>query len=111
MASLAARATRSSVFRKCFFQFQQPSRRGLTTRTLNTGAKIPALGFGTFQDPGSQEETVSRAWQKGMRLIDIARVYNVEEEVGRGIKKSGVPREDIFLGTQSCGGTTTSPRT
>lgn len=71
-----------------------------TSCTLNTGAKIPALGFGTFQDPDSQEETVSRALQKGMRLIDTARVYNVEEEVGRGIKKSGVPREDIFLGTK-----------
>lgn len=38
---------------------------------------IPALGFGTFQDPDSQEETVSRALQKGMRLIDTARVYDV----------------------------------
>jgi diketogulonate reductase-like aldo/keto reductase len=35
-----------------------------------------------------------------MRLIDTARVYNVEEQVGRGIKKSGVPREEIFLGTK-----------
>ncbi|KAH8429897.1 aldo/keto reductase [Aspergillus melleus] len=35
-----------------------------------------------------------------MRLIDTARVYNVEEQVGRGIKKSGIPREEIFLGTK-----------
>lgn len=78
--------------------------RALSTKTtsykLNTGAKIPALGFGTFQDPDSQENTVSLALQKGMRLIDTARVYNVEEQVGRGIKKSGIPREDIFLGTK-----------
>lgn len=104
MASLAAKATRTTVFRKSFLPFRQPSSRSLTTRatsyTLNTGAKIPALGFGTFQDPDSQEETVSRALQKGMRLIDTARVYNIEEEVGRAIKKSGVPREDIFLGTK-----------
>ncbi|KAJ5602092.1 hypothetical protein N7510_011626 [Penicillium lagena] len=104
MASLAARGTRISVFGKAFLSFRQPSSRTLTTRAtsyiLNTGTKIPALGFGTFQDPDSQEETVSRALQKGMRLIDTARVYNVEEEVGRGIKKSGVPREDIFLGTK-----------
>lgn len=35
-----------------------------------------------------------------MRLIDTARVYNVEEQVGKGIKKSGIPREDIFVGTK-----------
>lgn len=71
-----------------------------TRHTLNTGAKIPALGFGTFQDPESQEDTVCQALQKGMRLIDTARVYNVEEQVGKGIKKSGIPREDIFVGTK-----------
>lgn len=68
--------------------------------TLNTGAKIPALGFGTFQDKEAQEDTVSKALQKGMRLIDTARVYNVETEVGRGIKKSGIPREEVFVGTK-----------
>ncbi|KAL4733289.1 NADP-dependent oxidoreductase domain-containing protein [Aspergillus similis] len=104
MTTPAVRATRISVFGKSFLQFRQLSSRTLATRAtcyaLNTGAKIPALGFGTFQDPDSQEETVSQALQKGMRLIDTARVYNVEEQVGRGIKKSGVPREDIFLGTK-----------
>jgi diketogulonate reductase-like aldo/keto reductase len=89
---------------KPFISFQQLYTRSVatcaTSYTLNTGAKIPALGFGTFQDPDSQEESVSRALQKGMRLIDTARVYNVEEQVGRGIKKSGVPREDIFVGTK-----------
>ncbi|PWY66474.1 hypothetical protein BO94DRAFT_528595 [Aspergillus sclerotioniger CBS 115572] len=74
--------------------------RAPTTYTLNTGAQIPALGFGTFQDPNSQESTVSLALQRGMRLIDTARVYNVEKQVGQGIKKSGIPREDIFLGTK-----------
>jgi len=92
------------MFGRSFFLFRKPSTRTLTTRatsyTLNTGAKIPALGFGTFQDPDSQEETVSQALQKGMRLIDTARVYNVEEQVGRGIKKSGVPREHIFVSTK-----------
>lgn len=101
MAFFAAR-TCTSVLRS----FLKPCAvRTITTRatsyTLNTGAKIPALGFGTFQDPDSQEETVSRALQKGMRLIDTARVYNVEEQVGRGIKKSGILREDIFIGTKS----------
>lgn len=104
MRSLATSAARSLMFGRSFFLLRKPSARNVTTRatsyTLNTGAKIPALGFGTFQDPDSQEETVSRALQKGMRLIDTARVYNVEEQVGRGIKKSGVPREDIFVSTK-----------
>lgn len=71
-----------------------------TTYRLNTGAKIPALGFGTFQDAEAQEQTVAKALRAGFRLIDTARVYGVEKEVGRGIKESGVPREDIFLGTK-----------
>ncbi|KAG5660842.1 hypothetical protein KAF25_002485 [Fusarium avenaceum] len=72
----------------------------LTRFKLNTGASIPAIGFGTFQDPAAQEDAVSRALKAGLRLIDTARVYNVEKEVGRGIKRSGIPREDIFLGTK-----------
>lgn len=78
--------------------------RQLSTRAthfkLNTGDSIPALGFGTFQDAEAQEETVCDALKWGFRLIDTARVYSVKEEVGRGIKKSGVPREDIFVGTK-----------
>ncbi|KAF9888303.1 hypothetical protein FE257_008876 [Aspergillus nanangensis] len=104
MASLASGAARTAALRTSFAPLRQNSLRTLATRatsyTLNTGAKIPALGFGTFQDAESQEETVSRALQKGMRLIDTARVYDVEEQVGKGIKKSSIPREDIFLGTK-----------
>ena len=68
--------------------------------TLNTGAHIPAIGFGTFQDANAQEDTVSLALQKGMRLADTARVYDVEKQVGKGIKKSGVSRNQIFIGTK-----------
>lgn len=71
-----------------------------TTYELNTGARIPAVGFGTFQDPDAQEEAVCTALKTGYRLIDTARVYNVEKQVGKGIKKSGVPREDVFLGSK-----------
>jgi len=71
-----------------------------TRHTLNTGAKIPALGFGTFQDANAQEDAVSTCLKAGFRLIDTAQVYNVEKEVGKGIKKSGIPREEIFLGTK-----------
>lgn len=76
------------------------SQRHNTSFQLNTGASIPAVGLGTFQDANAQEETVCRALQRGLRLIDTARVYDVETQVGRGIKKSGVPREDVFLGTK-----------
>jgi diketogulonate reductase-like aldo/keto reductase len=68
--------------------------------TLNTGARIPALGFGTFQDANAQKDTVCQALRQGFRLIDTARVYDVEQQVGKGIKESGIPREDIFLGTK-----------
>lgn len=68
--------------------------------TLNTGSKIPAIGIGTFQDPDAQEDTVCKALRLGLRLIDTARVYDVETQVGKGIKKSGIPREDIFLATK-----------
>ena len=71
-----------------------------TRFTLNTKAQIPAIGYGTFQDADAQEEGVSRALKMGMRLIDTARVYDVEKQVGKGIKDSGVPREDIFLATK-----------
>lgn len=78
--------------------------RCLSTRnsqhTLNTGAKIPALGFGTFQDAEAIEDTVAKALKAGFRLIDTARVYDVEQHVGRGMTRSGVDRKEIFLGTK-----------
>ncbi|KAL4891984.1 NADP-dependent oxidoreductase domain-containing protein [Aspergillus ambiguus] len=104
MNFVASRVNAAVALKKPFITVHQSTARSIATRatsyTLNSGQKIPALGFGTFQDQESQEETVSRALQKGMRLIDTARVYDVEEQVGRGIKKSGVPREDIFVGTK-----------
>ncbi|KXH68800.1 aldehyde reductase [Colletotrichum salicis] len=78
--------------------------RNVSTRSvqweLNTGAKIPAIGFGTFQDADAQEEAVKTALKVGFRHIDTARVYDTEIQVGKGIKASGVPRENIFLGTK-----------
>ncbi|OBT46286.1 hypothetical protein VE00_02369 [Pseudogymnoascus sp. WSF 3629] len=80
------------------------ARRAASTRstrhTLNTGAKIPAIGFGTFQDADAQVDAVSRALKAGCRLIDTARVYDVEKQVGQGIKESGVAREEVFVGTK-----------
>ncbi|OBT57119.1 hypothetical protein VE04_01610 [Pseudogymnoascus sp. 24MN13] len=82
----------------------QNARRAASTRstrhTLNTGAKIPAIGFGTFQDADAQVDAVSRALKAGCRLIDAGRVDDVEKQVGQGIKESGVAREEVFVGTK-----------
>ncbi|CAK7242756.1 MAG: hypothetical protein STHCBS139747_004255 [Sporothrix thermara] len=68
--------------------------------TLNTGAKIPAIGLGTWQDKDSQEEAVLAALKAGYRHIDTAAVYGTEPEVGRAIKRSGIPREELFITTK-----------
>ncbi|KAI0483914.1 putative aldehyde reductase [Xylariaceae sp. FL0804] len=82
----------------------RPHARPISTQVrrfkLNTGAEIPAIGFGTFQDPDAQEEAVCRALKMGLRLIDTARVYHIEKQVGNGLKASGIPREEVFLGTK-----------
>ncbi|CAH0022327.1 unnamed protein product [Clonostachys rhizophaga] len=67
--------------------------------TLNTGAKIPAIGLGTWQSqPGEVRKAVAYALKDGYRHIDAALILlGNENEVGQGIKDSGVPREDIFL--------------
>lgn len=71
------------------------------TYTLNTGAKIPALGLGTWQSgPKEVEKAVEVALRKGYRHIDTALAYGNENEVGAGIKNSGVPREEIWLTTK-----------
>ena len=69
-----------------------------STFTLNTGAKIPAVGFGTWQAaPNEVEKAVEVALKEGYRHIDCAAIYRNENEVGEGIRKSGVPREEIFI--------------
>lgn len=71
-----------------------------TQLPLNTGAKIPAVGFGTWQDADAQEAAVTEALKAGYRHIDTARIYGTEPAVARGIKNSGVPREEIFITTK-----------
>ncbi|MBP6125707.1 MAG: aldo/keto reductase [Leptotrichiaceae bacterium] len=70
--------------------------------TLNNGLKMPILGFGVFQVAEGQdtEEAVLAAINVGYRLIDTAQVYGNEEAVGRAIKRSGVPREELFITTK-----------
>ena len=66
---------------------------------LNDGVEIPVCGFGTFQIPadGSTYKAVREALELGIRHIDTAVAYFNEQEVGKAIKESGIPREEIFL--------------
>ncbi|KAI8226038.1 D-galacturonate reductase [Colletotrichum sp. SAR 10_86] len=69
-----------------------------TSFKLNTGATIPAVGLGTWKsEPGEVRKAVAYALKDGYRHIDAALIYGNENEVGQGIKDSGVPREDIFI--------------
>ena len=74
----------------------------MKTITLSNGVEIPALGFGTFQitDPKEAEVSVTAAIQAGYRHIDTAQSYMNEEAVGRGIKKSNVARDELFVTTK-----------
>ena len=67
--------------------------------TLNNGIRMPVLGYGVFQivDEAECERAVVDALQTGYRLIDTAASYRNEQAVGRGIRRSGVPRDAIFL--------------
>jgi 2,5-diketo-D-gluconate reductase A len=70
--------------------------------TLNNGVEMPILGFGVFQmqDENECEQAVYEAIMAGYRLIDTAASYLNEEAVGRAIKRSGVPREELFITTK-----------
>ena len=70
----------------------------MKTVKLNNGIEMPVLGLGTFlMKPQEAEDAVYNALMSGYRLIDTANAYMNERAVGRGIKKSGIPREEIFL--------------
>ncbi len=70
--------------------------------TLNNGVEMPILGFGVYQinDLNECEQSVYEAITAGYRLIDTAASYQNEEAVGRAIKRSGVPREELFITTK-----------
>lgn len=69
--------------------------------TLSNGNKMPMAGIGVFMmSPAEAEAAVESALKSGVRLIDTANGYMNESGTGRGIKKSGVAREEIFLVTK-----------
>ena len=73
----------------------------MNTITLNNGIEMPMLGIGTFYlSPDAAERSVLAALRDGYRLIDTANAYMNERAVGRAIRKSGVPREEIFVTTK-----------
>jgi 2,5-diketo-D-gluconate reductase A len=74
----------------------------MQTVKLNNGVEVPVLGFGVFQitDPVECERSVVEAIQAGYSHIDTAASYQNEEAVGRGIKRSGIAREELFITTK-----------
>ncbi|GHJ32843.1 MULTISPECIES: aldo/keto reductase [Streptomyces] len=69
--------------------------------TLNNGVRMPALGLGVYQSaPDETVTAVTTAIENGYRLIDTAAAYGNEKEVGEGIARSGIDRQDIFVITK-----------
>ena len=69
--------------------------------TLNNGIRMPAVGLGVFQSPPDQTATaVESALAEGYRLIDTAAAYANERQVGEGIRRAGIPRNDVFIETK-----------
>jgi len=71
------------------------------TIVLNNGVEMPALGLGVFQTPpDATTDAVLEALRIGYRHIDTAAAYGNEREVGEGIRRSGIARDDIFIETK-----------
>ena len=73
----------------------------MNTITLNNGVQMPLLGYGTYQE-GTRitEGCVAEALRAGYRSIDTAQWYRNEREVGAACRKSGIPREELFITTK-----------
>lgn len=74
----------------------------MKTVTLNNGVKMPIFGLGTFRVEAGESayDTVLSALQIGYRHIDTAAMYGNEESVGKAVKDSKIPRQDIFVTTK-----------
>jgi len=71
----------------------------MNTFKLNDNTTIPSIGFGVFMIPnnGETEKAVSTALKEGYRLIDTAAAYQNESDVGKAVRNSGIPREEIYI--------------
>lgn len=84
-----------SIFDNSNFNFET------RTVTLNSGYEMPLNGIGTYSLTGEEcYNSIISALNSGVRLIDTAYMYHNEEEIGRAIKDSGIPREEIFIITK-----------
>ena len=72
------------------------------TVKLNNGVEIPLLGLGVYQSPPGEttQDAVKHALKCGYRLVDTARVYGNEQDVGLALRESGLPREEVFVTTK-----------
>ena len=77
-----------------------------TTLTFNNGVTIPQFGLGVFRSEVGEETAQAVQWalEAGYRHIDTAMAYRNERDVAEGIKRSGVPREEIFITTKCATG-------
>lgn len=73
-----------------------------STKTLNTGIEIPMLGFGVYliKGGGEAQRACEDALEAGYRHIDTAAFYQNEKDVGRAVRNSGIPRDEIFITTK-----------
>lgn len=70
------------------------------TKKLNNGVEMPVLGLGVYKSAEDTYDAVRCALEHGYRHIDTAAFYGNEAQVGRAIKDSGIPREEIFVTTK-----------
>jgi 2,5-diketo-D-gluconate reductase A len=74
----------------------------MRTVTLNNGVRMPLLGFGVYQMSEEEcEASVLEALRIGYRFFDTAAIYGNEQAVGRALRSSGVPREELFITTKA----------
>jgi diketogulonate reductase-like aldo/keto reductase len=78
-----------------------PTRTTSPLLTLNNGVHMPALGLGVFQSPaGETAAAVETAITRGYRLVDTAAAYFNEAQVGEGLRRSGISRDEVFVETK-----------
>ncbi|TFG83784.1 MAG: aldo/keto reductase, partial [Erysipelotrichales bacterium] len=66
--------------------------------TLYNGVRIPKIGYGTWQIPNEEAyESTLAAFRSGYRHVDSAKAYRNEDAVGRAVRDSGIPRDEIFV--------------
>ncbi|MCC3278483.1 aldo/keto reductase [Arthrobacter sp. zg-Y40] len=73
----------------------------MDTFTLNNGVEMPVLGFGVYQvPPEDTEQVVANGLEAGYRSLDTAAAYQNEDAVGRAVRSSGIPRDQLFITTK-----------